>query len=81
MHDPSPKVGDAAPGFLSSDDSQTALPLSGLTCLLITPGSPSLSVATVAADDVDEVNLARTRGLRQSVLSGVSALSLANAAG
>ncbi len=57
MHDPTPKVDEAAPGFLSSENSQTALPLSPSACLLLTPGPPELAVATLKADDVDELNL------------------------
>lgn len=57
MYDPTPKFENAAPGLLSSDASQTVLPLSPTTCLLMTPGGPSLSFADVGPDDVNELNL------------------------
>lgn len=57
MFDPAPKLDGAAPGLLSSDASQTALPLSPTTCLLMAPGPPSLAKAQIDVDDVDELNL------------------------
>jgi Protein of unknown function (DUF4238) len=59
IHDPNPPVPWAAQGILSSDDSETAIPLGDDACLLLRPASmgTSLSVREVGPEEVEAINL------------------------
>jgi Protein of unknown function (DUF4238) len=63
IHDPSPPFPWAAQGILSSESSETTVPLSDTTCLLMrpTPMGGALRVRQVSSREVDMINL-RTYG-------------------
>ncbi len=57
MYDPTPRIEEAAPGFLSSPGAQTAIPLSPTRCLVLTPGPPGFGELDLWPSDVDELNM------------------------
>jgi hypothetical protein len=61
MFDPEPESPWSGNSWRSSRRAQTTIPLSSSACLLIEPAETDLDVATIAADDVEAINL-RTYG-------------------
>lgn len=81
MDDPTPPYPWAAPGLLSSESSETTIPLSASACLLVRPspmwtGSPGVSERILDQGDVEDINL-RTYGWASEYVFGTSQEALA----
>lgn len=81
MDDPTPPYPWTAPGLLSSESSETTIPLSATACLLIRPspmwsGSSGISERVLDQADIDDINL-RTYGWANKYVFGTSQEALA----
>jgi Protein of unknown function (DUF4238) len=61
MHDPTPKFPWSGHAWLSSPNAETSYPISPRHCLLVRPGSASISVRSIPIQGIREMNL-RTYG-------------------
>lgn len=81
MDDPTPTYPWTAPGLLSSESSETTIPLSATACLLIRPspmwtGSSGVSERVLDQGEVEDINL-RTYGWANDYVFGTSQEALA----
>lgn len=81
MDDPTPPYPWTAPGLLSSESSETTIPLSASACLLVRPspmwtGSSGVSERVLDKGDVEDINL-RTYGWANDYVFGTSQETLA----
>jgi hypothetical protein len=71
VHDPTPPYPWSAQGLLSSPSSETTIPLSADTCLLVSLDERALDVRDISQSQADEINL-RTYGWADGYVFGRS---------